>query len=66
MPRGAYQTIIQGPVQRLKDTARPLVIEPALVQALLADSRREAGAMRCLSLPSRWSDSIWNMGCGGA
>ena len=37
MPRGAYQAVIEGPVARLKQTERPLVIEPALTQALLAD-----------------------------
>jgi len=37
MPRGAYQTIIEGPVQRLKDGKRKLTIEPALTQALLND-----------------------------
>ena len=37
MPRGAYQAIIEGPAARLKEIGRPLVIEPALTQALLAD-----------------------------
>ena len=37
MPRGAYQAVIEGPVARLKETDRPLVIEPALTQALLSD-----------------------------
>ena len=37
MPRGAYQAVIEGPVARLKQTDLPLVIEPALTQALLAD-----------------------------
>jgi TIR domain len=43
MPRGAYQTIVEGPAQRLKDTDRPLIIEPALVQALLADIEEGGG-----------------------
>jgi hypothetical protein len=37
MPRGAYQAVIEGPTARLKETDRPLVIEPALTQALLSD-----------------------------
>jgi hypothetical protein len=37
MPRGAYQAVIEGPAARLRETDRPLVIEPALTQALLAD-----------------------------
>ena len=37
MPRGAYQTVIEGPARRLADTDRALAIEPALTQALLAD-----------------------------
>jgi WD40 repeat protein len=37
MPRGAYQAVIEGPAARLKETDRPLVIEPALTQALLSD-----------------------------
>ncbi len=36
MPRGAYESVIEGPARRLPD-ARKLVIEPALTQALLAD-----------------------------
>lgn len=37
MPRGAYQAVIEGPIGRLRQTDRPLVVEPALTQALLAD-----------------------------
>jgi tetratricopeptide (TPR) repeat protein len=37
MPRGAYQSVIEGPAARLKETDRPLVIQPALTQALLSD-----------------------------
>ena len=37
MPRGAYQTVIEGPAKRLADTPRALAIEPALTGALLAD-----------------------------
>jgi WD40 repeat protein len=37
MPRGAYQAVIEGPAFRLKETNRPLAIEPALTQALLSE-----------------------------
>jgi WD40 repeat protein/tetratricopeptide (TPR) repeat protein len=37
MPRGAYQTVIEGPAARLKDASRTLTIEPRLTQQLLAD-----------------------------
>ena len=43
MPRGAYQAIIEGPVARLKQTDRPLTIEPALIQALLSDIEKDGG-----------------------
>jgi formylglycine-generating enzyme required for sulfatase activity len=43
MPRGAYQSVIEGPPARLRDTTRPLVIEPALTQALLADIETGGG-----------------------
>jgi WD40 repeat protein len=43
MPRGAYQAVIEGPVARLKETDRPLVIEPALTQALLRDIEEGGG-----------------------
>jgi hypothetical protein len=43
MPRGAYQTIIEGPAQRLKDSHRRLTIEPALTQALLTDIEAGGG-----------------------
>lgn len=37
LPKGAYQMVIEGPINRLKETNRPLVIEPALTQALLQE-----------------------------
>ncbi len=43
MPRGAYQAVIEGPVARLKETDRRLVIEPALTQALLSDIEDDGG-----------------------
>ncbi|MCB1500359.1 MAG: toll/interleukin-1 receptor domain-containing protein [Bauldia sp.] len=49
MPRGAYQTVIEGPAARLRDTARALRIEPALTAALLTDIE-EGGAKDALPL----------------
>ncbi len=43
MPRGAYQTVIEGPARRLADTDRVLSIEPALIAALLADIEAGGG-----------------------
>ncbi|NQZ11411.1 MAG: GHKL domain-containing protein, partial [Algicola sp.] len=37
MPQGAYKDIIEGPPARLKNTSRPLKIEPALTQTILED-----------------------------
>jgi formylglycine-generating enzyme required for sulfatase activity len=44
MPRGAYESVIEGPARRLAQTRRPLTIEPALTQALLGDI--EAGGAK--------------------
>jgi len=49
MPRGAYQTVIEGPPARLRDTERALRIEPGLTAALLADIE-EGGAKDALPL----------------
>ena len=43
MPRGAYQTVIEGPAKRLADSERTLTIEPALTAALLADIEEGGG-----------------------
>ncbi len=43
MPRGAYQTVIEGPARRLADSDRMLTIEPALTAALLADIEEGGG-----------------------
>jgi hypothetical protein len=37
MPRTSYQAVIEGPAARLQRTSRPLAVDPALTQALLAD-----------------------------
>lgn len=44
MPRGAYTEVIKGPARRLEGSKRPLKIEEALVEALLADI--EAGGAK--------------------
>jgi formylglycine-generating enzyme required for sulfatase activity len=43
MPRGAYQAVIEGPAERLRDSSRALMIDPALTQALLADIESGGG-----------------------
>jgi hypothetical protein len=42
MPRGAYQSVIEGPALRLRDSKRPLDIQPTLTQALLSDIEQDA------------------------
>ncbi|HYA74780.1 MAG TPA: SUMF1/EgtB/PvdO family nonheme iron enzyme [Roseiarcus sp.] len=37
LPHGSYESVIEGPARRLSQSRRPLAIEPALTQALLAD-----------------------------
>ena len=37
LPRGSYQSVIEGPAKRLSQSRRPLTIEPALTQTLLAE-----------------------------
>jgi formylglycine-generating enzyme required for sulfatase activity len=44
MPKGSYAEVIKGPARRLEGTTRPLDIEDALVDALLADI--EAGGAK--------------------
>ncbi len=44
LPKGAYQAVIEGPAERLRDGPRRLQIEPALTQALLGEV--EAGTGR--------------------
>ena len=43
MPRGAYQTVIEGPAKRLAESDRVLTVEPALTAALLADIEEGGG-----------------------
>ena len=44
MPRGAYQTVIEGPAARLQDMNRNLTIEPRLTQRLLEDIEQGGGS----------------------
>ncbi len=44
IPRGAYQTVIEGPAARLQGTRRKLSIEPRLVQRLLEDIEQGGGS----------------------
>jgi formylglycine-generating enzyme required for sulfatase activity len=44
MPRGAYQTVIEGPAARLAETPRRLAIEPRLTQRLLEDMEKGGGS----------------------
>jgi hypothetical protein len=44
MPRGAYQTVIEGPAARLKETSRTLTIEARLTQRLLEDIDKGGGS----------------------
>jgi tetratricopeptide (TPR) repeat protein len=44
MPRGAYQTVIEGPAARLNAVNRGLTIEPRLTQRLLEDIEKGGGS----------------------
>jgi len=44
MPRGAYQTVIEGPAQRLVQAGRKFEIDPSLTQALLEDLDKGGGS----------------------
>jgi len=44
MPRGAYQTVIEGPAARLREAGRNLTIAPQLTQRLLEDIEKGGGS----------------------
>ncbi len=44
MPRGAYQTVIEGPARRLAESGRKFEIDPSLTEALLADLDKGGGS----------------------
>lgn len=44
MPHGAYQTVIEGPLKRLRLSGRKFEIEPGLTEALLEDIEQGGGS----------------------
>ncbi len=44
MPHGAYQTVIEGPLKRLRLSGRKFEIDPGLTEALLEDIEQGAGS----------------------
>ena len=66
MPRGAYQTVIEGPAKRLAESDRVLTVEPALTAALLADIE-EGGGKDALPLLAFTLERLYvEYGGGGA
>jgi WD40 repeat protein len=66
MPRGAYQTVIEGPAARLKDASRTLTIEPRLTQQLLADIEAGGGSDTLPLLAFTLEQLYLDYGGGGA
>lgn len=66
MPHGCYTEVINGPATRLANTPRRLKIQPALVDALLADIEA-GGAKDALPLLSFTLERLYleNRGAGG-
>jgi WD40 repeat protein len=60
LAKGAFQLVIEGPSVRLRDTNRPLRIEPALTQALLADveadTSKDALPLLAFTLERLWRE----------
>jgi tetratricopeptide (TPR) repeat protein len=44
MPHGAYQTVIEGPLKRLRASGRKFEIDPGLTEALLEDIEQGGGS----------------------
>lgn len=44
MPHGAYQTVIEGPLRRLRASGRKFEIDPGLTEALLEDIEQGGGS----------------------
>ncbi len=44
MPHGAYQTVIEGPLRRLRQAGRKFEIDPGLTEALLEDIEQGGGS----------------------
>ncbi|WP_299561680.1 toll/interleukin-1 receptor domain-containing protein, partial [Enterovirga sp.] len=66
MPRGAYQTVIEGPASRLAGTGRPLAVEPRLTQRLLEDIERGGGSDALPLLAFTLGQLYVDFGGGGA
>ena len=66
MPRGAYQTVIEGPAARLKNTNRSLAIEPRLTQRLLEDIEKGGGSDALPLLAFTLEQLYLDYGGGGA
>ena len=66
MPRGAYQTVIEGPAARLAGTDRALAIEPRLTQRLLRDIEKGGGADALPLLAFTLGQLYDDFGGGGA
>lgn len=66
MPRGAYQTVIEGPAARLAGTGRPLAIEARLTQRLLEDIERGGGSDALPLLAFTLGQLYLDFGGGGA
>ncbi|WP_375459101.1 TIR domain-containing protein [uncultured Enterovirga sp.] len=66
MPRGAYQTVIEGPAARLAGTNRPLAIEARLTQRLLEDIERGGGSDALPLLAFTLGQLYLDFGGGGA
>jgi WD40 repeat protein len=65
MPRGAYQTVIEGPTARLKETNRKLAIEPKLTQRLLEDIEKGGGSDALPLLAFTMEQLYLDYGAGG-
>jgi WD40 repeat protein len=66
MPRGAYQTVIEGPAARLAETPRKLAIEPRLIQRLLEDIEK-GGSSDALPLVAFTLEQLYlDYGCASS
>ena len=66
MPRGAYQTVIEGPAARLKEMNRGLTIEPQLTQRFLEDIEQGGGSDALPLLAFTLEQLYLDYGGGGA
>jgi len=66
MPRGAYQTVIEGPVARLRVANRAFEIEPRLTQRLLEEIEKGGGSDALPLLAFTLEQLYLDYGAGGA